>query len=72
MVEGATAERLAFWGSVSPRDLKARCYTCERAVCAGGPDGHAMCRQSGSNIKDQQRNKCVHRLTTVIDYRNRY
>jgi hypothetical protein len=34
MVEGATAERLAFWGSVGPRDLKARCYTCGR-VCRG-------------------------------------
>jgi hypothetical protein len=57
MVEGATPNRLAFWGCWSKRP-KARCYTCRRvcrgprAVCAGGPDGHVMCRQSGSNKEE--------------------
>jgi hypothetical protein len=42
-VEDATPIRLAFWGSVGPRDLK------PTAIHAGA-DGHAMCRRSGSNI----------------------
>jgi hypothetical protein len=62
-VEGATPIRLAFWGSVGPRDLKPaaiRAGACvaarqpgwARRVCgrpAGGPDGHAVCRRFGSN-----------------------
>jgi hypothetical protein len=32
-----------------------------RAVCAGGPDGHAVCRRSGSN------SKAVHPLGHVDD-----
>jgi hypothetical protein len=52
--------RLAFWGECWPKRPKARCYTCGRvccgptawvggAVCVGGPDGHVVCRRSGSN-----------------------
>jgi hypothetical protein len=58
-VEDATPIRLAFWGSVGPRDLKhvailaGACVAARqpggRAVCAGGLDGHAMCRRSSSN-----------------------
>jgi hypothetical protein len=65
MVEGATPKRLAFWGSVGPRDLKPAAILAGacvsrpdslggRAVCAGGPDGHAVCRRSGSNSKIQR------------------
>jgi hypothetical protein len=28
-----------------------------RAVCAGGPDGHAMCRRSGSNTTETEEPK---------------
>jgi hypothetical protein len=33
-VEGATPDRLVFWGECWPKRLKARCYTCGR-VCRG-------------------------------------
>jgi hypothetical protein len=33
-VEGATPDRLAFWGEYWPKRPKARCYTCGR-VCRG-------------------------------------
>jgi hypothetical protein len=58
-VEGATPDRLVFWGSVGPRDLKpaairaGACVAARQpgwgAVCAVGPDGHAVCRRSGYN-----------------------
>jgi hypothetical protein len=51
--------KLAFWGSVGPRDLKPVAIRAGACVAArqpgwarrecGGPDGHAMCRRSGSN-----------------------
>jgi hypothetical protein len=59
-VEGATPIRLAFWGECWPKRpkspllyVRARVSRPDslggRAVCAGGPDGHAVCRRSGSN-----------------------
>jgi hypothetical protein len=35
------------------------------AVCAGGPDGHAMCRQSGSNNWYQRQVDPVHYQTNL-------
>jgi hypothetical protein len=62
-VEGATPIRLAFWGECWPKRpkspllyVRARVSRPDslggRAVCAGGPDGHAVCRRSGSNKDD--------------------
>jgi hypothetical protein len=36
-----------------------------RAVCAGGPDGHAMCRRSGSNNWYQSQVSPVHSQTNL-------
>jgi hypothetical protein len=76
MVEGATPKRLAFWGSVGPRDLKPAAILAGacvsrpdslggRAVCAGGPDGHAVCRRSGSNNWYRSQVGLVHSQTNL-------
>jgi hypothetical protein len=75
-VKGATPIRLAFWGDCWPKRPKARCYTCGRvcrgptslggrAVCAGGPDGHAVCWRSGSNNWYQSQVGPVHSQTNL-------
>jgi hypothetical protein len=74
-VEGATPNKLAFWGGVGPRNLKPaaiRAGACvasrqpvwARRVC-GGPDGHAMCRRSGSNNWYQSQVGPVHSQTNL-------
>jgi sucrose-6-phosphate hydrolase SacC (GH32 family) len=61
-VEGTTPNRLAFWEECWPKRPKSSLLYVRarvsrpdslggRAVCAGGPDGHAMCRRSGSNMR---------------------
>jgi hypothetical protein len=77
MIEGATPIRLAFWGERWPKRPKARCYmdtgACvaarqpgwARRMCAGGPNGHAMCRRSGSNNWYQSQVGPVHSQTNL-------
>jgi hypothetical protein len=60
-VEGATLERLAFWGECWPKKPKARYYTCGRvcraptawvgASCVRVAPTDTVCRRSGSNTK---------------------
>jgi hypothetical protein len=73
MVEGATPNRLTFGGSVGPRDLKPAAIRAGtrpdklggRAVCAGGPDGHDICRRSGSNNCYQSQVDLMHSQTNL-------
>jgi hypothetical protein len=69
-------DRLAFWGECWPKRpkspllyVRARVSRPDnlggRAICAGGPDGHAVCRRSGSNNWYQSQVGPVHSQTNL-------